>query len=82
MYAYVIIHKDTGFCFQVNKTPRQFWVLNTDTMYNIPVDFDTASLYLGKYFYDGKWWRREWVYVDGEQTEEYTDFPWTPEVVA
>ena len=89
-FAYAIIEKATGFCSQVNKNNKPNWVLDNEYCYNIPLPVVTATEYAGKYFYNGKWWRREWEEVEAvdeignkymEPTGNYTDYEWMPEAV-
>lgn len=85
-YAYAIIEKETNFCSQVNQNNKPHWILDNEYCFNIPVAVENAPEYAGKYFYNGKWWRREWEEVEAvddmgnkymERTGNYTDYEWT-----
>ena len=89
-FGYVIIDKKTNRCCQVIETNNGNWMLNNSTHFSMMVDVSIVAQFIGKYFYDNTWWRREWVYEEAvdeygnkyqKQTEEYTDYVWTPEAV-
>lgn len=86
-FAYLVILKESGFCSQVNRNGRQDWEVDNEYCYTMQVDPNAASQYLGKYYYDGQWWRREWNTVETTDSEgntilvtdgTYTDYPFTP----
>lgn len=64
MYAYLIILKENGFCSQVNRNNKPSWILDNEYCFNIPMNPDTASQYLGKYYYNNTWWSRVFNMVE------------------
>ena len=87
-YAYAVIEKETCRCFQTISTETADWSIENELHYSVPIVPEHYEDFVGKYYYDNTWWRREWVYeeaVDEEgntyqkQTEEYVDYPWPSE---
>lgn len=63
-YAYGIIEKASGRCFQIIHTATPNFSLDNETDYSIVLDPSTASQYLNKHLIDGQWYERTYVSVD------------------
>lgn len=78
-YAYGIIDKSDGRCFQIIQTATPNFSIDNETDYSIVLDPSTAKQYLDKHLIDGQWYERTYDSVDENgfplSGSTYTDTP-------